>query len=53
MNKRIKADDLPEFDAAPYLESEATIAAYLADILQPTMALYWQARLAILPAFAA
>ena len=34
MNKRIKVADLPEFDAAPYLESEAAIAAYLTDILE-------------------
>ena len=34
MSKRIKIADLPEFDAAPYLDSEASIAAYLTDILQ-------------------
>lgn len=34
MNKRIKVADLPEFDAAPYLESQAAIAAYLTDILE-------------------
>jgi len=34
MSKRIKVDDLPEFDAAPYLESEAALAAYLTDILE-------------------
>jgi probable addiction module antidote protein len=33
MKKRIKVDDLPEFDAAPYLDSEEAIAAYLTDIL--------------------
>ena len=33
MSKRIKVDDLPGFDAAPYLESEQAIAAYLTDIL--------------------
>jgi probable addiction module antidote protein len=33
MTKRIKVADLPEFDAAPYLDSEETIAAYLTDIL--------------------
>ena len=32
--KRIKVADLPEFDAAPYLGSEAAIAAYLTDILE-------------------
>ncbi|TCT06976.1 addiction module antidote protein [Paralcaligenes ureilyticus] len=34
MSKRIKVDDLPEFDATPYLESEAAVAAYLTDILE-------------------
>ena len=33
MSKRIKVADLPEFDAAPYLDS-ASIAAYLTDILE-------------------
>ncbi|MGN6524962.1 MAG: addiction module antidote protein [Burkholderiaceae bacterium] len=33
MSKRIKVDDLAAFDAAPYLDSEAAIAAYLTDIL--------------------
>jgi probable addiction module antidote protein len=33
MTQRIKVDDLPEFDAAPYLDSETSIAAYLTDIL--------------------
>ena len=32
--KRINVADLPEFDAAPYLGSEAAIAAYLTDILE-------------------
>jgi probable addiction module antidote protein len=32
--KRVKVADLPEFDAAPYLDSEAAIAAYLTDILE-------------------
>jgi probable addiction module antidote protein len=32
--KRIKVDDLPEFDAAPYLDSETAIAAYLTDIIE-------------------
>lgn len=31
--KPIKVDELPEFDAAPYLGSEAAIAAYLTDII--------------------
>lgn len=34
MSKRIWIDDLPTFDTAPYLDSEASIAAYLTDILQ-------------------
>jgi probable addiction module antidote protein len=34
MNKRVKATDLPEFDSAPYLDNEETIAAYLTDILE-------------------
>jgi probable addiction module antidote protein len=33
MNARIKVDDLPDFDAAPYLDSEMAVAAYLTDIL--------------------
>jgi probable addiction module antidote protein len=33
MTKRIKADTLPEFDAAQYLDSDETVAAYLTDIL--------------------
>ena len=34
MTKRIKAADLPEFDAARYLDSKKAIAAYLTDILE-------------------
>jgi probable addiction module antidote protein len=34
MKKRIKGVDVPEFDAAHYLESETIIAAYLTDILE-------------------
>lgn len=34
MTKRIKVKDLSEFDAAPYLDSETAIAAYLTDILE-------------------
>jgi probable addiction module antidote protein len=33
MTQRIKVADLPDFDAAPYLDSEVAIAAYLTDIL--------------------
>src|SRR3974390_2199977 len=34
MNKRIKVSELPQFDAAPYLDGEEAIAAYLTDILE-------------------
>ena len=34
MTKRIKIDDLPEFDATPYLNSQEAIATYLTDILE-------------------
>lgn len=34
MSERINVTDLPEFDTAHYLKSEASIAAYLTDILQ-------------------
>jgi len=34
MTKRIKMVDLPEFETAPYLDSEAAVAAYLTDILE-------------------
>ncbi len=34
MPKKIKVDELPAFDAAPYLDSKETIAAYLTDILE-------------------
>lgn len=34
MKKHINVDTLPEFDAAPYLDSEEAIATYLTDILQ-------------------
>jgi probable addiction module antidote protein len=32
--KRIKTDELPEFDAASYLDSEEAMAAYITDILE-------------------
>lgn len=34
MTNRKNVNDLAEFDAAPYLDSEETIAAYLTDILE-------------------
>jgi probable addiction module antidote protein len=33
MSTRIKIDELPQFDAAPYLDTEEAVAAYLTDIL--------------------
>ena len=33
MTKRINIDELPEFDAAPYLSTEEAVAAYLTDIM--------------------
>ncbi|HEX3743362.1 MAG TPA: addiction module antidote protein [Bryobacteraceae bacterium] len=33
MKKRMKVNDLPTFDPAPYLSSAPAIAAYLTDIL--------------------
>jgi probable addiction module antidote protein len=33
MTKRIKVDELPEFDPTLYLDSEEAIAAYLTDVL--------------------
>ncbi len=34
VSKQIKVSDLPAFDAAHYLDSEISIAAYLTDILE-------------------
>ena len=34
MTKRIKVSELPEFDTAEYLNSEADVAAYLTTILE-------------------
>lgn len=34
MTKRIKIDELPDFDAAAYLGTEEAVAAYLTDIMQ-------------------
>jgi probable addiction module antidote protein len=34
MGKPTKVDDLPEFDAASYLNSAVTVASYLTDILE-------------------
>lgn len=34
MNKKIKVDELPEFDAAEYMNSEEEVAAYLTTVLE-------------------
>ncbi|MDN5872309.1 MAG: putative addiction module antidote protein, partial [Nitrococcus sp.] len=34
MTKRIKVSELPEFDAAEYLNSEEDVAAYLTSVLE-------------------
>jgi probable addiction module antidote protein len=34
MKKKVKVADLTPFDAAPYLDSEEAIAAYLTDIIE-------------------
>ncbi len=34
MRERIKVVDLPEFDAARYLENQDSVAAYLTDVLE-------------------
>jgi len=34
MKKKIKVADLPAFDAAPYLDSEEAVAAYLTDVIE-------------------
>src|ERR1700753_3336112 len=34
MRKRFKVADLPEFDAARYLDNETAIAAYLTDVIE-------------------
>jgi DNA-binding phage protein len=41
MSKHIKVAGLPEFDAAHYLDSETSIAAYLTDILEANDAALW------------
>jgi probable addiction module antidote protein len=34
MKKKTKVADLPAFDAAPYLDSEEAVAAYLTDVIE-------------------
>jgi probable addiction module antidote protein len=34
ISKRVKVSELPEFDAAEYLNSEADVAAYLTTVLE-------------------
>ena len=53
MTQSIKVADVPEFAAAPYLDSEAAIAAYLTDILRRTIRLCWPRRWETSPARAA
>lgn len=53
MSKRIKAADLPDFDAAPYLDGEVAIAAYLTDILESNASALLVRPWATLPARAA
>ena len=53
VSKRIKVADLPEFDAADYLENESSIAAYLTDILEANDAALLAAALGELLALAA
>ena len=33
MKKKIKVSDLPAFDAAPYLDTDEAVAAYLTDVI--------------------
>jgi hypothetical protein len=39
--RRVKVDDLPPFDAAPRLDSERAIAAYLTDYWKRMTRRYW------------
>ena len=34
MSNRMNVDDLPEFDVAPYLDTEEAVATYLTDIME-------------------
>jgi probable addiction module antidote protein len=34
MKKKIKVADLPAFDAAPYLDTDEAVAAYLTDVIE-------------------
>ena len=34
MNKKVRVEDLPEFDAAEYLDSERAVAEYLAFVME-------------------
>ncbi len=34
MKKKIKVSDLPAFDAAPYLDTDEAVAAYLTDVIE-------------------
>ncbi|CDG84860.1 putative uncharacterized protein [Janthinobacterium agaricidamnosum NBRC 102515 = DSM 9628] len=39
MSNRINVSKLPDFDAAPYLDRDVAIAAYLTDIIEANDAL--------------
>lgn len=49
MSKRFKVSELPVFDAAPYLDSDEAIAAYLTHILQANDAALLAAALGDIP----
>jgi len=49
----IKVEELPEVDAAAYLDNEDAIAAYLTDILERTTLACWRSRWATSPVHAA
>ncbi len=49
MTKRTKVSELPEFDAALYLDSEEAVAAYLTDILESGDSAYLPRHWATLP----
>lgn len=50
MTKKVKVSELPEFDAAEYLNSEEDVAAYLTTVLEENDSACWRPRSEILPA---
>jgi len=50
MAKKIRVADLPEFDAAEYLDSGESNAEYLTAMIEGGMRRCWQRRWVILPA---